>query len=167
MKPQHYQVGLIEAISHYQRGDLTAKGLLHFYIKIRLKAGWKLKETQKEISQKLGISRAAFYSALSKLKAEGSINWSAPVNTRFCITLNSGESINLDDESTDEDDSLSSTTVDGVSTISNNSSTVADGQSTHQDDSSTVVDSPSYIVTGEKPETILRKDLRKLSYSSP
>jgi len=70
-----------------KKATLQQKGLLHFYFKIRLKAGWTLKETQRQITEKLGISRAAFYSALSKLKAEGSINWSAPANTKFSISL--------------------------------------------------------------------------------
>lgn len=153
VKPQHYPVTLTDAIAHYQKGDLTAKGLLHFYFKIRLKAGWTLKETQKEITDKLGISRAAFYSALSKLKAEGSINWSAPANTKFSISLNSfdiNESTFEDDESTNQD----------------TQSTIVDSQSTIIDTESTIVDSASFIVTGEKPEAKPGKGLRKPSYSS-
>ena len=84
---QHYRVTLSEAIAHYQNGDLTAKGLLHFYLKIRLKDGWVLKESPKEIYTKLGISRAAFYNALSRLKAEGSVDWSVPDHTPFSIKL--------------------------------------------------------------------------------
>ena len=152
-KPQHYQVTLADAIAHYQRGDLTAKGLLHFYFKIRLKNGWTLKETQKEITDKLGISRAAFYSALSKLKAEGSINWSTPANTKFSISLNSFD-IN---ESTIEDDQ---------STNQDSQSTIVDSQSAIVDNQSTIVDSASFIVTGEKPQAKQSKGLEKLSYSS-
>jgi len=152
-KPQHYQVTLADAIAHYQRGDLTAKGLLHFYFKIRLKNGWTLKETQKEITDKLGISRAAFYSALSKLKAEGSINWSTPANTKFSISLNSFD-IN---DSTIEDDQ---------STNQDSQSTIVDSQSAIVDNQSTIVDSASFIVTGEKPEPKQRDGLEKLSYSS-
>ena len=140
---QHYEVTLTSAIAHYQKGDLTAKGLLLFYLKIRLKQGWVLKETQKEITDKLGISRAAFYSALSKLKAEGSINWSTPANTKFSISLNSSLS-------TDEDDQ----------------STIVDTESTIQDDQSTIVDSTSFIVTGEKTEANQGKGLENSSYSS-
>ena len=150
-KPQHYQLTLADAIAHYQSGDLTAKGLLHFYFKIRLKDGWTLKETQKEITDKLGISRAAFYSALSKLKAEGSINWSAPANTRFSISLNS-----INSESTIEDE---------LSTIEDSQSTIVDTSSTIVDNESTIVDSASFIVTGEKPEAKQRKALRESSYS--
>jgi hypothetical protein len=152
-KPQHYQITLESAIAHYQRGDLTAKGLLHFYFKIRLKADWTLKETQKEITEKLGISRAAFYSALSKLKAEGSINWSAPANTRFTISLNSFDS----NESTFEDEQ---------SRIADNQSTIVDTPSTIVDNESTIADSASFIVTEEKSEPKQGKGLRKPSYSS-
>ena len=145
-RPQHYAVELTDAISHYQQSDLTAKGLLHFYFKIRLKKGWTLKETQKEICEQLGISRAAFYSALSKLKAEGSINWSAPTDTKFSISLNSSNS----NESTFEDE---------LSTISDSQSTISDSQST-------IVDSPSFIATGEKPQTKQSKGFKKPSSSS-
>jgi hypothetical protein len=159
-KPQHYQVTLADAITHYQRGDLTAKGLLHFYFKIRLKNGWILKETQKEITEKLGISRAAFYSALSKLRAEGSINWSAPANTKFSISLNSfdiNDSTNQDSQSTNQD---------SQSTNQDSQSTIVDSQSAIVDNQSTIVDSASFIVTGEKPEAKERDGLEKLSYSS-
>jgi hypothetical protein len=86
-QPQHYRVSLAKAIAHYQQGDLTAKGLLHFYLKIRIAPGWIMKKTAKEICDELGIGKTAFYSALSKLKAEGSINWSTPPNTQFSISL--------------------------------------------------------------------------------
>jgi len=152
-KPQHYQVTLADAITHYQKGDLTAKGLLHFYFKIRLKNGWILKETQKEITEKLGISRAAFYSALSKLRAEGSINWSAPANTKFSISLNSLDN----NESTFEDEQ---------STIADNQSTIVDNPSTIADNESTIADSASFIVTGEKTQPKQGRGLRKPSYSS-
>ena len=145
-KPQHYEMTLTDAIAGYQTGDHTAKGLLHLYFKIRLKKGWTLKETQKEICEQLGISRAAFYSALSKLKAEGSINWSAPTDTKFSISLNSSNS----NESTFEDE---------LSTISDSQSTISDSQST-------IVDSPSFIVTGEKPQTKQSKGFKKPSSSS-
>jgi hypothetical protein len=159
-KPQHYQVTLADAIAHYQRGDLTAKGLLHFYFKIRLKNGWTLKETQKEITDKLGISRAAFYSALSKLRAEGSINWSAPANTKFSISLNSLDN----NESTFEDEQ--STNQDNQSTNQDNQSTIVDNPSTIADNESTIADSASFIVTGEKTDPKQGKGLREPSYSS-
>lgn len=78
MTQQHYRVTLEQAIAHYQAGDLTAKGLLHFYIKIKLKPGWKVRLDPKEICQELGIGKTAFYNSISRLKAEGSIDWEAP-----------------------------------------------------------------------------------------
>jgi hypothetical protein len=159
-KPQYYQLTLADAIAHYQKGDLTAKGLLHFYFKIRLKNGWTLKETQKEITDKLGISRAAFYSALSKLRAEGSINWSAPANTKFSISLNSLDN----NESTFEDEQ--STNQDNQSTIADNQSMIVDNPSTIADNESTIADSASFIVTGEKTDPKQGKGLREPSYSS-
>ncbi|MCD8489501.1 MAG: hypothetical protein LRZ84_22875 [Desertifilum sp.] len=135
MSHQHYRLTLLDAIAHYQQGDLTAKGLLHFYLKIRLKPGWTLKETQKEICETLGISRAAFYSALSKLKAEGSVNWSAPANTRFSISLTVCER------------GQESTIVDEESTIVDEDSTIVDAEST-------IVDEPSTIVDNKRPEPL-------------
>lgn len=152
-REQYYEITLTDAIAGYQTGDYTAKGLLHLYFKIRLKRSWTLKETQKEICEKLGISRAAFYSALSKLKAEGSINWSAPADTKFSITLNSSDS----NESTFQDEP--STIVDAQSTISDSQSTISDNQST-------IVDSLSLIVTGEKTQAKQSKGLKDPSSSS-
>ncbi|NJO94014.1 MAG: hypothetical protein HC820_06015 [Hydrococcus sp. RM1_1_31] len=75
---QHYRIALQDAIAHYQAGDLTAKGLVHFYLKIKLKQGWKLRLNPKEICSELGIRKTAFYNAISRLKTEGSIDWEAP-----------------------------------------------------------------------------------------
>ena len=84
---QFVKMTLNDAIDHYQRGDLTAKGLLHLYFKIKIAPGWTMNKTQKEICDELGIKKTAFYNALSRLKAEGSINWSVPDNTKFSISL--------------------------------------------------------------------------------
>jgi hypothetical protein len=78
MTQQHYRITLENAIAHYQAGDLTAKGLIHFYLKIKLKPGWKRRLNHKEVCKELGIQKTAFYNAISRLKAEGSIDWEAP-----------------------------------------------------------------------------------------
>ena len=140
-KPQHYPITTEKAIAHYQAGDITAKGLLHFYLNIRLAPGWTLKETQKQICETLGISRAAFYNALSRLKAEGSINWSTPENTKYSITLNQ-------------------------STITDNQSTIIDDQSTIIDNQSTIIDNQSLIVTREKSEALPDKGCGNAPYYS-
>jgi hypothetical protein len=78
MTEQHYRITLSDAIAHYQAGDLTAKGLVHIYIKIRCKPGWTIKLDHKKVCPLLGIRKTAFYNAISRLKAEGSIDWEAP-----------------------------------------------------------------------------------------
>lgn len=87
MTQQHYRMTLQDAINHYQQGDITAKGLLHIYFKIKIAPGWTMNKSQKEICEELGIKKTAFYNALSRLKAEGSINWTVPESTKFSITL--------------------------------------------------------------------------------
>jgi hypothetical protein len=84
---QFYKMTLAEAITHYQQGDLTAKGLLHIYFKIKIAPGWSMNKSQKEICDELGIKKTAFYNAISRLKADGSINWSVPDNTKFSISI--------------------------------------------------------------------------------
>lgn len=86
---QHYRITLNDAIVHYNNGDITAKGIVHIYLKIKLKpeSGWILRKSAKEICQELGIGKTAFYNAMSRLKTEGAINWSVPENTTFSISL--------------------------------------------------------------------------------
>lgn len=143
---QYCKTTLICAIEEYQLGILTAKGLLYYYLRIRLKRGWTLKETQKEICEQLGISRTAFYTALSKLKADGLINWSAPADTKFSISLNSFSS-------------NESAIADGESAITDDESAIADCESA-------IADSPSLIATGGKPRTKQGKGFKKPSSSS-
>lgn len=83
---QHYRITLTRAIEHYQAGDITAKGLIHFFFKIKLAEGWRCKFTSRELSETLGLNTKAIYRALSRLQAEGSINWTVPDHTEFTIT---------------------------------------------------------------------------------
>ncbi|MBD1836658.1 hypothetical protein [Coleofasciculus sp. FACHB-501] len=78
MSEQHYRLTLEDAIAKYSSGDITAKGLLHFYILIKCKPGWKLRLEQSRVCSELGIQKSAFYSAISRLREEGSIDWEAP-----------------------------------------------------------------------------------------
>jgi len=90
MTEQHYRITLSDAIAHYQAGDLTAKGLVHIYIKIRCKPGWTIKLDHKEVCPLLGIRKTAFYNAISRLKAEGSIDWEAPQGIVVSLSTSSG-----------------------------------------------------------------------------
>jgi len=66
------------AITRYHQGHLTAKGLLCFYFEIKLKPGWEMRKSPKDIYTELGISRAAFYRAYSALIEEGIIEGEDP-----------------------------------------------------------------------------------------
>ncbi|MHC5762964.1 hypothetical protein [Nostoc sp.] len=75
---QHYRLTLSDAIAKYQAGDLTAKGLVHFYILIRCRPGWKIRLEHQKVCKELGIAKTAFYNSISRLREEGSIDWEAP-----------------------------------------------------------------------------------------
>jgi hypothetical protein len=135
---QFYPVTLQDAIRHHRSGDLTAKGLLHFYLKIKLKPGWKLSKSQKTICRELGIGRTAFYSALSRLKTEGSITWSVPENTRISISLRE-------------------------SAIPDEQSAIPDEQSAIPDEQSAIPDEQSAIPDEESLEPLPQKDSRNPS----
>lgn len=86
MTQQHYRVTLEQACAkraigsaHYQAGDLTAKGLLHFYIKLLIEPDTQITigSSQEKVCQELGIGKSAFYNALSRLKMEGAIDLEA------------------------------------------------------------------------------------------
>ncbi|AVH74413.1 hypothetical protein [Nostoc sp. 'Lobaria pulmonaria (5183) cyanobiont'] len=78
MTEQHYRMTLSDAIAKYQGHDLTAKGLVHFYILIKCRPGWKIRLEHQKVCEELGIAKTAFYSAISRLRSEGSIDWEAP-----------------------------------------------------------------------------------------
>ncbi len=75
---QFYKLKLEEVISLHQQGLLSTSGLLYFFLRIRLAPGWKMTLHQREISEKLGLSKSQFYRAIHKLSASGLINWDAP-----------------------------------------------------------------------------------------
>ncbi|MHC5729965.1 MAG: hypothetical protein ACYTXY_38790, partial [Nostoc sp.] len=78
MTEQHYRMTLSDAIAKYQGHDLTAKGLVHFYILIKCRPGWKIRLEHQKVCKELGIAKTAFYNAISRLRSEGSIDWEAP-----------------------------------------------------------------------------------------
>ena len=106
---QHYRLTLADAIAKYQSGDITAKGLIHFYILIRCKPGWKIRLEHQKVCPELGISKAAFYSAISRLRTESSIKWEAPQGILVSLSISAPvcerglASTNLDCESTNLD----------------------------------------------------------------
>ena len=180
MSNQFYKMTLAEAIGHYQQGDLTVKGLLHIYLKIKIGPGWQLKKSQKEICEELGISKSGFYTGLSKLKAEGSINWSTPATTQYCISL-PGRVSNLEDEECGQEfhdcgnestiKESNSTIKESNSTIAESNSTIAESQSTIKESNSTIEESNSTIAESqstikESQSTIEENKTRKAVLSN-
>jgi uncharacterized coiled-coil protein SlyX len=150
MSKQFYKMTLLEAISHYQQGDLTVKGLLHIYLKIKIGPGWQLRKSQKEICEELGISKSGFYTGLSKLKAEGSINWSTPATTQYCISL-PGRVSNLENEECGQEFH----DCGNESTIKESNSTIAESQSTIEESNSTIAESQSTIEENKTRKAVL------------
>ena len=74
---QHYRMTLQDAIAKYQAGDITIKGLIHFYILIRCKPGWKIRIDYETLSKELPVKKSTFYHVISCLKKEGAIAWEA------------------------------------------------------------------------------------------
>ena len=100
MTQQFYKLTLAEAITQYKLGLLTAPGLLYCYLKIRLAPGWKMTLHQREISSKLGISKAAYYKAYAKLQQLGLIEFEAPNGLTVTLSTNGDSSLRLETSST-------------------------------------------------------------------
>ncbi len=100
MTQQFYKLTLSEAITQYKLGLLTAPGLLYYYLKIRLAPGWKMTLHQREISSKLGISKAAYYKAYAKLQQLGLIEFEAPNGLTVTLSTNGDSSLRLETQST-------------------------------------------------------------------
>ncbi len=82
MTQQYYRLKLTEAIALYKHGLLSTSGLLYFFLRIRLAPGWKMTLHQREISEKLGISKSQFYRAINKLSASGLIPDFSQINLK-------------------------------------------------------------------------------------
>jgi DNA-binding MarR family transcriptional regulator len=96
MTQQHYRLTLKQAIAHYNNGLITTPGLLYFYLKIRLAPGWKCTLHQREITEKLGISRAAFYKAIAKLSELGLIEFETPNGVTVTLSTIGDTSLRLE-----------------------------------------------------------------------
>jgi len=97
---QYYRLTLEEAIAQYDKNWITATALLYYYLKIRLKPGWKITLHQREITKELGIPKSSFYRAIENLGKEGLIHWEAP--NGVVITLSKNKSHEWDSIPTDE-----------------------------------------------------------------
>ncbi len=88
---QFYKLTLEDALSLYKHGLISTSGLLYFFLRIRLAPGWKMTLHQREISEKLGISKPQFYRAIHKLSDEGLIDWEAPNGLVVTVGVSFGD----------------------------------------------------------------------------
>ena len=118
MKQQHYRMTLEEAIALHQCGLISSTALLYCYLRIRLAPGWKITLHQREISQQLGISKAAFYKGIQRLKDKKLIDWEAP-NGVVVILGQNGDSLDKSETVGQNRDSLdkSETSLDKSETL--------------------------------------------------
>ncbi len=132
MTQQYYQLKLTEAIELYKHGLLSTSGLLYFFLKIRLAPGWKMTLHQREISQKLGISKSQFYRAINKLSASGLINWESPNGLVVTLEVSNDECNLVTDSATQlrqsqrNNDKCNSVT-DNATQVTINATEVTDG----------------------------------------
>lgn len=148
---QHYRVTLADAIAKYQTGDLTAKGLVHFYILIRCKPGWKVRLEHQEVCKTLGIQKTAFYNAISRLREEGSIDWEAPKGILVSLSTSSEfrecgmDSTNAETQSADAESGSAST--ESHSANAESDSALAEQESSNPSPEANSDDSPSLLTT--------------------
>ncbi|TBR56465.1 hypothetical protein B4U84_29740 [Westiellopsis prolifica IICB1] len=69
---------LNDAIALYKSNDLTAKGALKIWVRIRFKTGWEGFIDTKELRELFDMRRSTFWEALGKLEEEGEIELSEP-----------------------------------------------------------------------------------------
>jgi len=119
--PQHYRITLADAIIHHQDGEITSKGLLYFYFRIKLKVGWQMKKSRKAICEELGISKTTFLKAISLLKSEQKIEFEIQDNLYLITLINqftSNQIIDGSNQIIDESNQIideSNQTIDGKS----------------------------------------------------
>lgn len=67
-----------DAIAQYKDGLISSMALIYYYLKIKLAPDWKMTLHQRSVCKELGISKAAFYKGIQRLKDKGLIDWEAP-----------------------------------------------------------------------------------------
>jgi len=75
---QHYRMTQADAIAQYKDGLISSTALIYYYLKIKLAPDWKMTLHQRSVCKELGISKAAFYKGIQRLKDKGLIDWEAP-----------------------------------------------------------------------------------------
>ncbi len=85
---QHYRLSLEKAKKDYEDGIITATGLVYYAVGIYRKPGQKLRVKDIDaFCSEIGINRATFYRAISKLKAKNRLEWEAIAGVDLWIPL--------------------------------------------------------------------------------
>ena len=129
MTEQHYRLTLVDAIAKYKSHDLTVKGLVHFYVLIKCKPGWKVRLEHQKVCKELGIKKSAFYEAISRLRSEGSIDWESPQGILVSI------------RPTFRECGMESTIVESQSVNAESQSAIVESQSVSAESQSAIVES--------------------------
>ena len=88
---QHYRVTLDQAKQDYKDGLLTATGLVYYAIAILRPIGQKLRINKaNNFAERLGIDKATFYRALSKLKLKNLLEWEPTEGVILWVPLSKG-----------------------------------------------------------------------------
>jgi len=66
----HVRLTVSDLKQQYLTGKLTVKGYIYNWILASRECGWGYKTKVKDFCEELGISRSAFYKAITELKAE-------------------------------------------------------------------------------------------------
>ncbi|MBD2006476.1 MULTISPECIES: hypothetical protein [Cyanophyceae] len=162
MKPketQHYRLSLEKAKQDYRDGIITATGLVYYTVGIYRKPGQKLRVCDIDVfCKEMGISRAAFYKAISKLKVKGRLNWEAVAGLDLWIPASNVVEIQSGQEVSTNVETLST----NVETLSTNVETL----STNVETLSTNVETLSTNVDEREPEPSDCKGSGTPSYTS-
>lgn len=86
---QHYRIFLGELQQHYRDGDVTAKGALKFFFRLKLAEGWKCRIDPRKLREFFSrwddsknelkiMARSTFWKAINDLRDEGEIDFSEP-----------------------------------------------------------------------------------------
>ncbi len=120
---QHYRLSLEKAKKDYRDGIITVTGLVYYTVGIYRKPGQKLKVSDIHVfCKEIGISRAAFYKAISKLKVKGRLSYEAVAGIDLWIPISnvaetqSGQELSTNVESLSTDVESLSTDVESLST---------------------------------------------------
>ena len=143
-KTQYCTVTLADAIRKYKNKEITIKGLVAFYFQVRLRHGWQMTKTAKQIYTLLGVGRTSFYKAFNALKEEKVVTSEELEGNFLLIRLGSFAQSTIPDSPSTIAEDVSAIPED-VSTIPEDVSTIAENETSKPPENKASSDSPSFI----------------------